>query len=93
MNRSLGWFWGQLDEILGRPALVQPRTSHRRRSETQRLRLSLPSAQEVGNSFWTAGVDRWFLSICNREATGGASVAISIRNHHRYKMVVGFGCL
>ena len=33
MNRSLGWLWGQLDEFLGRQALVPPRTSHRHRLE------------------------------------------------------------
>jgi hypothetical protein len=33
MNRSLGWLWGQLEEFLGRQALVQPHTSHRHRLE------------------------------------------------------------
>jgi hypothetical protein len=33
MNESIGWLRGQLDEFLGRQALVPPRKSHRNRLE------------------------------------------------------------
>ena len=63
------------DEFLDRHALVQPRTSHRHRLEGandsafryHRRRKWATSSGQVDT------IDRWFLSLCNREATGRAS--------------------
>ena len=75
MNRSLGWLWGQLDEFLGRQALVQPRTSHRHRLEGAMIRAFRYHRRRkwATSSGQVDTVDRWFLSLCNREATGRAS--------------------
>ena len=50
INGRLGWLQGQLEEFLGRQALVQPHTSHRHRLEGEQYAVSLPEAQEVSNS-------------------------------------------